>query len=228
MINEARFNVSRWYFNELATNPQEPFGLPEGTISGLPGGITSINQLQFGANGPGIFYKTGYDFRDTVTKVMNRHSLKFGIDLTKDRTPTRKLAAHARRTTSTTSWDFANDAPVSENANFNPTTGVPTSATHYIRSNDYALFVQDDFKLRPNLTINMGLRWEYFGPDHEKYDNLSIARLGPVGDPLGGASVQIGGRTSSTPASTTSDRRSASPGARASCRSPTMSSTTSW
>jgi hypothetical protein len=33
LINEARFNVSRWYFNELQTNPQEPFGLPQDVLN---------------------------------------------------------------------------------------------------------------------------------------------------------------------------------------------------
>jgi len=190
LINEARFNVSRWYFNELATNPQEPFGLPEGTINGAPGSICCIT---FGANGPGIFYKTGYDFRDTVTKVLNRHSLKFGIDLTKEQNTDTQAGGARPAYNFNDVWDFVNDAPVSENANFNPTTGVPTSATHYIRSNDYALFVQDDIKVKPNLTVNLGMRWEYFGPDHEKYGNLSIAELGPAADPLTGATVKIGG-----------------------------------
>ena len=63
LINEARFNVSRWYFDELASNPQEPWGLPEGTITGLPSGVNNINQIVYGANPPGIFFKTGYNIQ---------------------------------------------------------------------------------------------------------------------------------------------------------------------
>ncbi len=33
LINEARFNVTRWFFNELGTNAQEPFGLPTDNIN---------------------------------------------------------------------------------------------------------------------------------------------------------------------------------------------------
>jgi len=36
-------------------------------------------------------------------------------------------------------------------------------SNHEYRVNDYALFIQDDYKATPNLTINAGLRWELFG-----------------------------------------------------------------
>ena len=193
LINEARFNVSRWYYNELASNPQEPWGLPEGTITGLPSGVNNINQIVYGANPPGIFFKTGYNIRDTVTKVLNRQSLKFGVDIYKEQN-TQVQGSGARPTYNFNDlWDFANDAPVLESGNFNPVTGVPTTLTSYVRDNDIALFVQDDYKLKPNLTINLGLRWEYFGPFHEKYNNLGRAVLGPPPDQLADISVKLGG-----------------------------------
>jgi hypothetical protein len=34
------------------------------------------------------------------------------------------------------------------------------------RSNEWAAYIQDDWKLRHNITVNVGLRWEYFGPPH--------------------------------------------------------------
>src|SRR5580692_2333840 len=52
LLNEARFNVTRWYFNELNSNPQEPFGLPTDNIN-LFGNVPA-NQISFGAPGPGV------------------------------------------------------------------------------------------------------------------------------------------------------------------------------
>jgi Carboxypeptidase regulatory-like domain len=189
LINEARFNVSRWYFNELESNPQEPFGLPQDSITGYQ----LSNQVVFGAPGPGIFYKTGYNIRDVATKVLSQMSLKFGVDIYKEQN-TQTQSSGARPTYNFNDvWDLLNDAPVQESGQFNPTTGIPTSLTSYIRDNDDALFVQDDWKLKPNLTVNLGLRWEYFGPFHEKYNHLATTVLGPPPNQLTDLSLRLGG-----------------------------------
>jgi len=190
LVNEARVNISRYYFNELADNPQEPFGLPLDTITALP---PVLNQIQFGAPGPGIFYKTSYNIRDTARKALHSHTLKFGVDLYKEQN-TSTQSGGARPTYNFNDlWDFANDAPISEFGQFNPVTGVPTSLTSYIRENEFAFFVQDDYKLKPNLTVNLGLRLEYFGPFHEKYGNLATPVLGPPPNQLTDLSLRLGG-----------------------------------
>jgi hypothetical protein len=191
LINEARFNVSRWYFNELDTNPQQPFGLPQAVINGIGniGGFTMI----FGPNGPGIFYKTSYNFHDGVTKVLGRHTLKFGFDMYRDQNTDVSAGGALPQYQFNNLWDFLNDAPVQENATFDPETGELTQTRHYIRSNSYAGYIQDDFKVKPSLTLNLGLRWEYFGPIYEKHGDLAVAVVGAAPDPLTDASVRVGG-----------------------------------
>jgi hypothetical protein len=53
-------------------------------------------------------------------------------------------------------------------------------------SSDYAFFVKDDYKIRPSLTLNLGLRYEYYSPPYLK-DGLTSAIIG-LGDGLFGAS----------------------------------------
>jgi hypothetical protein len=52
------------------------------------------------------------------------------------------------------------------------------SADTYFRGSIYSAFAQDDWRLRPNLTLNVGLRYEFPTPLKEKYNriaNLDIA-----------------------------------------------------
>jgi hypothetical protein len=45
-------------------------------------------------------------------------------------------------------------------------------AQAYLRNNNYAGYIQDDFRVSPSLTLNIGLRYEYFSPYTEKRDNI--------------------------------------------------------
>ena len=191
ILNEARFNVTRWHFDEIASNPQEPWGLPKAQIDNL--GNATISGQYLGAPGPGVFAQTTYNFRDTVSTVLGNHSLKFGPDLYWEQDAD-TLAVDARPAFYFRNlWSFANDAPYQESGNFDPKTGQPSSATKYIRSGIFAGFIQDDYRVRPNLTLNLGIRWEYFQPVHEKYGNLSNIVLGSAPDPLIGARLKVGG-----------------------------------
>lgn len=188
-LNEARVNVTRWYFNEIATNPQEPFGLPTDNIDALG----SANVQFFGAPNPGIFYQTTYNYRDTVSAALGNHSLRMGVDIYKEQDNDTQAYAGRPSYSFRNMWDFANDAPYLESGNFDPKTGRPSSDTRYIRSGIYAGFVQDDWKVRPNLTLNLGLRWEYFTPVSEKYGNISNPIPGSGPDPLTGLTLKVGG-----------------------------------
>jgi hypothetical protein len=188
MINEARFNATRWYFDEVASNRKIGWGLPKTIVCFNPGchnwGGTGV--------GPGVFFQTTYNFRDTLSKVVNAHALKFGVDIIAEQNNDRAPWAGRPTYWFNNPWSFANDAPESQDAFFDPKTGAFTELTAYVRSKYYALFVQDDWKLRPNLTVNLGLRWEYFTPLRSKNDHISNLVLGPRGDLLG-ARLKVGG-----------------------------------
>jgi len=51
-------------------------------------------------------------------------------------------------------------------ASVNPLTGDLPEFYRGYRANEMGFYFQDDWKLLRNLTVNVGLRWEYFGPPH--------------------------------------------------------------
>lgn len=188
-INEARFNVTRWYFDEVASNPKIGYGLPKAFVC-LPGDPCS--NFGGGAIGPGVFFETTYNLRDTLSKVVNAHALKFGGEILAEQNNGRDPGAGRPEYWFNNPWSFANDAPEREHAFFDPMTGAATSVAGYARTKYYSVFAQDDWKIRPNLTLNLGLRWEYFAPITSKRDRIANLILGPNGDLLG-AKVKVGG-----------------------------------
>ena len=189
-LNEARANAAGWRWNELATNPQAPFGLPQDNIGQIGSG-TSLEY--FGAPPPSIYNQWTYTYSDILTKVMGRHSFKFGGELTRlyylNDNP-----GFARPTYSFFNvWDFLNDAPQAETGTFNPATGTPTTARQDDRENLWGAFVQDNYKASPYLTLNLGLRYNYFGSLYAKQGDLYSVRFGTGSAMLTGLSIKHGG-----------------------------------
>jgi len=129
----------------------------------------------------------------SVTKVVNRHSLKFGGQF--DR------VTNDRRTLATSTFQFSpvftqQDPAVNVAAQGNafadfllgypgvPTGvvanfGVPQAFSPVIFNNYFATYIQDDWRLNARLTLNLGLRWDYESPPVEQSNsqNAGFDRL---------------------------------------------------
>jgi hypothetical protein len=186
LLNEARFNATRWSNNEYTINPQMNWGLPNMQIEDMP-----LSRVVWGApqgdNSPGLFAQNQFEFRDNISKIHGRHGLKAGFSFASIQDNTDYMFGDQRPIyTYHGIWEFANGAPIYEGVNANPLTGAFTDNHKYFRQHDIAGFVQDDLKLRPNLTINIGLRYEFFSPLKDKNGNLSNLFLNPASDYVNG------------------------------------------
>jgi hypothetical protein len=199
LLNQARFNAAGWRWNEVTSNPQAPFGLPKGNIDsiGNSAGATPATPQPFGANGPSDLNQWTYTFNDVLTKIAGRHSIKGGLEFTKLYYLNNAVYAARPGYGFRNLWDFANDAPYGEGGNFggefNSATGVPFSNRQDDRENLWGVFVQDDFKVRSTLTINLGLRWSYFGALYAKQNNQDVMLFGSGADALTNLRIRIGG-----------------------------------
>jgi hypothetical protein len=180
MLNEARADMAGWKWNELSDNPQSPLGLPNDFIQ-LNNGVSfsNISPQDFGPSIGSIFDQWTLNFKDVVSKVYKSHNLKFGGQYTRLAYLDSATWAASQNFYFNNYWDFLNDAPETEAVSgANPLTGVPTDSRKDDRQYIPAVFVQDDWKVKPNFTLNLGIRWEYFAGMTEKNGNDPRLNLG--------------------------------------------------
>lgn len=187
-LNEARVNAAGWRWNEINSNPQSPVGLPTDFI----GQIGNITPSSFGPSVGSILNQWTYTFKDVATKIYGRHTIKFGGEDTRLFYLQDCAGCGVPNYNFFNMWDFLNDAPHNEGGGFNPTTGFPTTLRQDDRESIWGLFAQDDFKLRRNLTLNLGLRYSYFGPLSSKQGNMFVATPGAGANYLTGLTVHRG------------------------------------
>jgi len=186
LVNEARFNVTRFAFNQLQPTGNTNYGIPQirlfdfdagglgdpGTILGIPASGTT----------PGKLAENTFAFRDTLNWVHGSHSSKFGVEITREQNNDDESGFERPNYQFRGLLNFANDACCFfEGVAVDPLTGAPPNGQRYFRTAAYSLFFQNDWKIRPNLTINLGLRWEYFPPITETQNRLSNYVFGSQG-----------------------------------------------
>jgi hypothetical protein len=188
-LNEARANAAGWRWNEVASNPQAPFGLPQTFLAGTPQ-IGSISLGSLGAAAPSILNQWTYGYKDVATKVLTTQTMKFGFNLT--RLYYLNYPIGAPNYTFYNIWDFLNDAPEAEGGPFQATTGIPGGYRNDNRETLWGIFFQDDWKARPNLTLTAGLRYSYFAPLTDKDNNMGVLTFGPGTNLLTSLTIRTG------------------------------------
>lgn len=164
LVNEARLGFNRIYIAftpSFQVNPAD-YKIGDGvtTALGLPQMTITDISLNFG--GPSGFPQGRTDtlgvLSDTATYLMGKHTLKFGGEYR------RFLNANFTSDTGTigfnTTANFINGVA-------NVFTITPTTVSSRVYVNALGGFIQDNYKLTQNLTLELGLRFEWNGTPTE-------------------------------------------------------------
>ncbi len=176
-LNELRGNGTRFAENALndAGNTVN-YGIPFINVQTLPFPIQY--GVNFSSTSPAVFAENTYEVRDMVTHTWGSHTIRMGGEIRFEQ-DNDNLNGQQRPTYAMQGlWALANDAAVFEQVAANPLTGGTPLTQRYFRSNNIAAYFQYDWKATPNLTLNMGLRWEDFTPLRNKGFLINYPVLG--------------------------------------------------
>lgn len=160
-LNELSFGWVRMHGEANDPTPDAPNVAILGGVNGF--GVEFWHPIQFTQN--------NFEIKETLTTSRGRHNLRAGAEvrLSIDNSelhhwerPNYQFQTPLGVSQSTGILDFADDEAFSERRGVDPLTGLSTLAVGEYRGREFALFAQDTWKLRPNVTLNMGLRYEVF------------------------------------------------------------------
>jgi len=198
----ARYNVDNAYID----NPQDALG-DHNVIPHIPTNVvvqlqhifspTTVNETKFGlnranyhnwgygtspvslsvspfdgVNGTSLDTEVGttFGYIDNLTLTRGRHTLKFGVDIRRIRLNNSGNTLTTESISYASAQDFVNNAASS--ATYLQGEGVVGNRRTFAMG-----YAQDEFKVNPHLTLNLGLRYEYYSVAHEILNRSAVVDI---------------------------------------------------
>jgi hypothetical protein len=180
--NQVRLGYSR--MNSVIGVPNEPNYNQQLGITGLPTGLGAANNTGLTLFTPTNYAQVGtqnywpnwnnlgvIQISDIFSKVYSTHTMKFGVELLREYNF--RVASRFARGNMSFNGSFTQDP------NNRGTTGdamadfligdasggtIGDENGESMLSHNYSAFFQDDWRVTPRLTVNLGVRWDRFGP----------------------------------------------------------------
>jgi outer membrane receptor protein involved in Fe transport len=176
LINEFRAGLTRTLDAELSAhagvNYAQQLGISGTTtdpsLEGFPKfSVTGYETLGDSTSNPIRYTVNNFDFNDSITWIKGRHAIKFGADLVR--------VQYYQPTNSNFNGTFTSNGKATGDGfadlllGYESSTSIKTgTVTNHLFQSLFAGFVQDDYKILPSLTLNLGFRYEIqFAPYEE-------------------------------------------------------------
>jgi len=193
LLNDAHGGFFRYAVNALPLL----FGKDLSAQVGIPfanrgdvnsSGLSFIDVSGFTSLGDSLWtpehaFENIYQIADTVTWVRNKHSFKFGVDFRRQQRNFFQLTASRGQFSFPGGYTADLSTSTGGNGVADLLLGIPNSSgqdfltgLYPTRYWDLAEFVQDDYHIRPNLTLNIGLRYEVTSPANGRVGNFDLER----------------------------------------------------
>ncbi|HEU0122474.1 MAG TPA: TonB-dependent receptor [Bryobacteraceae bacterium] len=205
ILSRRLFNEFRVGYNRRASsNPDRPESAKNAlAVPGVTAETFPYFNIGYSIAPMGYTRQVGEDkiIQDNVTFIAGRHNLKMGWEMI------RTLYSDKATSLPSGQYNFGGGAslPFAQNTGNDFAAfmmGQVTSATFtkqlaifMPRQWDQELYFQDDWKVRPGLTLNLGVRWTYFSPYKTKWEQQSqfdptatdpiTGRMGAITHPKG-------------------------------------------
>jgi hypothetical protein len=185
------------FFTDTANNIGATYGVNVPNNVPLNYGVPNIQLSEFSGlseQQPSFSLSQTISFSEVLSWIHGKHNLRFGGDY---RRVHRDFLAGSTATGNFTFTGLFTEDPTQNQNIASSNTGSPIAdfllglpqstnlnsslAKAYLRDNVMDAFAMDDWRLVPSLTVNAGIRYEFFAPYTEKYGHLGEVFTNPGG-----------------------------------------------
>jgi hypothetical protein len=183
MSNELRLSYTRYDSNTSAVDPASET-IPSIEISqlGLLGFNAAANRtaIGLGVNLPQFRINNNYQIQDSLSYIKGNHAMKFGVDWRWLQVKSFFFPTVRGRLAYSTLQNYVDDVADVAAAINRPLAGG--DVLNFYEWQEFYLFAQDEWKIRPNFTLTYGLRYEYPGDSFSYLKTLNERVLAANGN----------------------------------------------